>query len=269
MRARNIKPDLFKDEDLGECSIPARLLFAGLWCLGDREGRLRDRPKWIKAELFPYDSIEVDPLLNELAEAGVIKRYEVGGVKVIWCVNFKKHQKPHVKEKASELPAFSEQSRAGTGAEPAKVGVSTDLGSADNSQGSGKHALNPECGMRNPECGILNDEDGIPEAQPSSSQSVGDIIFECQGDPPSLVVNQRQIDVWGHAYPNVDVRAEVLKARATLVTSGDRRTRTATIKFLNNWMQNTVHRPSARGSPQSRNREPVAVGKEVDPSAVF
>jgi hypothetical protein len=32
-----------------------RLLFTGLWCLADREGRLEDRPAEIKAEIFSYD----------------------------------------------------------------------------------------------------------------------------------------------------------------------------------------------------------------------
>lgn len=65
-RARNIKPGFFANEDLAECDPLARLLFAGLWCLADREGRLEDRPKRIRAELLPYDSCDADELLNQL-----------------------------------------------------------------------------------------------------------------------------------------------------------------------------------------------------------
>ena len=64
-RARNIKPGLYKNEDLAECSVWARYIFPGMWMLADREGRLEDRPKRIKGELLPYDSIEVEPLLVE------------------------------------------------------------------------------------------------------------------------------------------------------------------------------------------------------------
>jgi len=46
-RSRNIKPGFFRNEMLAECSPLARLLFAGLWCLADRFGRLEDRPKRI------------------------------------------------------------------------------------------------------------------------------------------------------------------------------------------------------------------------------
>jgi len=104
-RARNIKPGFFMNEDLAECDLAARLLFIGLWCLADREGRLEDRPKRIGAFVFPYEQYDIDNLLNQLAERGFIIRYEVDGKKYIQVVNFKKHQNPHVREAASEIPA--------------------------------------------------------------------------------------------------------------------------------------------------------------------
>lgn len=164
MRARNIKPSFFTNPDLGECSPVSRLCFAGLWCCADREGRIPDRPRFIKAQVFPYDSIEVEPLLLELERFGFIERYEVGGVGVISIPNFTKHQRPHVKEKSSELPGkpakpeqkqnehLPRQEQA-----PTQVSASTDLG-------TNKPALNPECGMMNPECGKRNEE--VPEPAP-------------------------------------------------------------------------------------------------------
>ena len=103
-RARNIKPGFFKNEVLAECSPWARLVFVGLWTLADREGRLEDRPKRIKGDLFPYDAIEVDPLLQDLAKRGFIARYAVDGVALIQIVNFTKHQTPHHREADSTLP---------------------------------------------------------------------------------------------------------------------------------------------------------------------
>lgn len=103
-RARNIKPGFFKNEILGEMPMEARMLFIGLWTLADREGRLEDRPKRIKMELFPYDSFDVDPMLSRLQADGFLTRYEVGGFRFIQIENFVKHQDPHYKEKASEIP---------------------------------------------------------------------------------------------------------------------------------------------------------------------
>lgn len=93
------------NDKLAEVDPLGRILFAGLWCIADREGRLEDRPKRIKAEVLPYDDCDVDELLNQLAEREFIIRYEVDGEKYIQVVNFIKHQNPHYKEVPSEIPA--------------------------------------------------------------------------------------------------------------------------------------------------------------------
>ena len=107
-RARNIKPGFYKNAELVECSVWARLIFPGLWILADRDGRLEDRPKQIKMELLPADLQDMNLLLQELEEHGFIVRYEAGGKSVIQVLNFDKHQNPHVKEAASTLPAPDE-----------------------------------------------------------------------------------------------------------------------------------------------------------------
>ena len=52
-RARILKPGFFANELLAEIHPYGRLLFAGLWTLADREGRLEDRPKRIVRCDFP------------------------------------------------------------------------------------------------------------------------------------------------------------------------------------------------------------------------
>lgn len=105
-RARNIKPGFFKNEDLAECSAWARLCFAGLWTLADREGRLEDRPKRIKGELFAFDTVDVEPLLVELVQHGFIVRYTVDSQRCIQIAAFSKHQNPHHKEPPSIIPSL-------------------------------------------------------------------------------------------------------------------------------------------------------------------
>jgi hypothetical protein len=101
---RTLKPGFFTNDQLGELAPVVRLLFQGLWCLADREGRLEDRPKRIKAEVLPYDSINIDKAIDSLAERGFIERYEVDGHQFIQVTNFAKHQNPHVREPASTIP---------------------------------------------------------------------------------------------------------------------------------------------------------------------
>jgi hypothetical protein len=104
MRARNVKPSFFQNEQLAELPFEGRLLFVGLWCMADREGRLEDRPKRIKMNVFPADSIDVEPLLDGLAAQGLIERYEADGIACIYIPKFVEHQRPHQNEAPSKLP---------------------------------------------------------------------------------------------------------------------------------------------------------------------
>lgn len=109
-RARNLKPGFFVNEYLVELPFETRLLFAGLWTLADREGRLEDRPKKIKMAIFPADDVDVNRSLQELHDAGLIIRYMVCDKAYIEIRKFKQHQNPHVKEAASVIPAPGEHS---------------------------------------------------------------------------------------------------------------------------------------------------------------
>lgn len=103
-RIRTVKPSFYKDEDLAEIAPLGRILFQGLWGLADREGRLEDRPKFIKAEILPYDDADVEDLIRELHDRGFVVRYEVFGRRYIQVVNLVKHQTLHTKEADSEIP---------------------------------------------------------------------------------------------------------------------------------------------------------------------
>lgn len=102
-RIRYLKPDFFFDDKLAELKFEARLIFQGLWCHADRDGRLEDNPKVLKAKIMPYDKVNMDMILFDLAEK-FITRYDVEGRKYIQINNFSKHQKPHHTEKKSVIP---------------------------------------------------------------------------------------------------------------------------------------------------------------------
>lgn len=104
-RARNIKPGFFKNDDLASCGMDGRLLFAGLWTLADREGRLENRPFRIKAEIFPYDELDVSHLLEVLRDKGFLTLYRHGKTNYIQINKFREHQNPHMKEIPSTIPA--------------------------------------------------------------------------------------------------------------------------------------------------------------------
>lgn len=103
MRARLLKPGFFMNEDLARLPVRARLLFAGLWCLADRDGRLEDRPARIRAAIFPYERVNVHSLLQTLKQAGFLKSYQSAAGPCLLVATFATHQRPHPHEPESRL----------------------------------------------------------------------------------------------------------------------------------------------------------------------
>jgi len=111
-RIRHLKPEFFTDRKLASCGHQAMLLFAGLWCLADRDGRLIDAPNFIAGQIFPYDSsVNCDETLATLAATGLITRYQVSTEKYLQICNFTKHQRPNIKETQSIIPECSARSK--------------------------------------------------------------------------------------------------------------------------------------------------------------
>jgi hypothetical protein len=98
-RIRSIKSDLFMDDGLAEVSLEAHFLLAGLPCIADSEGRLEDRPRRIKAQVFPYRDADVDRCLDELARSGYVRRYEADGGRYIQVSNWERDQGPQLPER--------------------------------------------------------------------------------------------------------------------------------------------------------------------------
>jgi hypothetical protein len=150
MRARNIKPGFFKNEELAEVDPLGRLLFAGLWCLADREGRLEDRPRKIKAEVLPYDDCDVEGLLEELHRRGFILRYEAAGSFLIAIPAFGIHQNPHHREAASRFPGPPAELAPGGG-----TAARTVPGPGNSGEGRADSLIPdlriPDSGSRDPE----------------------------------------------------------------------------------------------------------------------
>jgi hypothetical protein len=110
VRTRTIAPGFWKNPELARCDAYARLMFAALWGLADRSGRLEDRPERIRAEAFPFEpAIDPDALLWQLHRQGLAVRYVTGaGQQLVEIPRFNRYQRPYTGEPPSELPASSD-----------------------------------------------------------------------------------------------------------------------------------------------------------------
>jgi len=224
-RARNIKPGFFKNADLVETSFETRLLFVGLWTLADREGRLQDRPKQIKMELFPADNVDVDNCLNDLSQLGFITRYVADGKRVIQIVNFCKHQTPHGKEADSELPdengVYTVHERNKSGLATGNVSACTSKAqckhSASTVQAQCEHPLNPESPFLNPEIKNLLSESDDSNSLPAETKPDSNVVQIDSAKPQ--IPYQQIVDAYHEALPELPRAVLMSESRKRLIKS--------------------------------------------------
>lgn len=107
-RIRTIKPEFFRHEGLFDLEertgLPMRLAFAGLWTQADREGRFKWRPRTIKSQVLPFDAVDFATMLDALAQAGFVQKYQVDGEQYGVITSWSKHQAINHRESQSEIP---------------------------------------------------------------------------------------------------------------------------------------------------------------------
>lgn len=253
-RTRSIKPGFFTNDQLAEIEPLGRLLFAGLWTQADRDGRLLDRPRKLKAELLPYDDCDANVLLDQLASRGFIVRYVVDGVALIQVVTWSKHQQPHINEKPSELPApvlstdghrpsiteAPEQNGTSTVRKPEQHGANTPR---SWSLVSGPCSLEPRPGE--PE------EDDAPAAPaaaalPEAVLRLNELLTGQPGWAPSPDFLRKVAT----KYPQLDLEAEAFKILSWLVSKQNRKKQDCSTRFVLNWCETaTKDRPPNGQSP--------------------
>src|SRR6266540_1203181 len=91
-RIRTTKPEYWSSEQIMNLTVPARLLFIGMWNFCDDAGNHPSGIKTLKAEVLPGDEIDVTPLVQEMIDQGLLVEYEVEG-KRYWHITGWHHQK--------------------------------------------------------------------------------------------------------------------------------------------------------------------------------
>lgn len=116
-RIRTIKPEFWVDEKVVELSPWARLLFIGMWNFADDQGYIDYSPKRIRMQIFPGDTVDIDALIGELLDSGMVRAYESPIGPVLHITNWSRHQRV---DKASK-PRFDPSALRPYGSPPAAV----------------------------------------------------------------------------------------------------------------------------------------------------
>lgn len=230
-RSRNIKPGFFTNDELAECSPLARLLFAGLWTIADKEGRLDDRPKKIKALVLPFDNVDCDDCLKQLHDRQFINRYSVEGNAYIQISNWKKHQNPHCKEAPSEIPE-----PCSSQPEPEEAPVKHDAELVEEPEIKAQVIENDEAPEKHSASTVqesvennLNPADSlnlIPDSLNLIPYNTQAADATCEGEGQATVhamsgryafegnivrLNHKDYEAWKLLYPNIDLNYELQK----------------------------------------------------------
>lgn len=101
-RIRTVKPEFFTSDDICSLTPLARLLYIGLWCEADRDGRMAWTPRAFKRRYLPDDQCDIEALCGEIVKRGLVVLYGDG---LAYIPRFLDHQHINPRETPSVLPA--------------------------------------------------------------------------------------------------------------------------------------------------------------------
>lgn len=170
-RIRSLKPEFWTDEKVVSLSPFARLLFIGLWNFVDDAGRGEYSPTRLKMQILPADPVDISELLGEIRRERLVKVYSIEGKEYFEVCGFTKHQKVD-KRTASKIPA---------------------------------PPVSPEFPRISP---LDQGKEVIKEGKEENTDSKPNghaYAFECG----VVKLNERDLGQWRHAFPHVNVEAEL------------------------------------------------------------
>lgn len=244
MRSRRFGEAFFSDDRLAELDPLARIFFLGLLACADREGRLEDRPRKLKALVLPFDNADPEAMLADFARLGLIRRYEADGRRLLLVEGFRQdgtvaYQRPHPNEAASTLPPPPDNQ--GTPPRSTKV----DHGGDSVTVTVTETVTRAECqGAACPEAApAAPAEGGSPSGSPGG---VRILLKDGTGFEPSAA----QLAEWTAAFPDKDVDAELRHAAAWCAASPERRkTRRGVARFVVGWLGRAKPTATAPAAP--------------------
>lgn len=256
-RIRSVHPGQWKDQDFVECSFGARLLALALRNEADDQGIFEWKPKQIKMNVFPADSVDVDALLAELVQFNIVKAYEVDGRRLGAIRNFRRYQRPKT---PNAVHAMTDEIREYVALIATKTGNETLSAEAiseieDDEEASISETLGKSPEQMEEEGDKMKDEGGkkktsgaAPQPPPATMVPFIEIPtnrFEITGE--QYPVYEPMIEEFQKLYPAVDIRSELRKMRGwSIGKPAKRKTKRGMGGFIHNWLSKQQDAPSPR-----------------------
>ncbi len=166
-RDRILPSDLWTWEAVIDCAMMTRLLFIGLWNFADDFGVQPLRPRTIRMQVFPGDTIENDSvraMIDELAARKLVRVYEVEGQEYLEIVDWAQIQRVG-KRARRRYPAFPMP--------PGAMEADTQRPDAANSPDHSKPLRSPSSGPAGSNDSVIPSEARDPGGSHASLAALG------------------------------------------------------------------------------------------------
>lgn len=226
MRARNIKPGFFKNDQIGKLTDTEKVFFIGLWCMADKEGYFEIRPGILAAEIFPYNrkitEKDIAKMLSNLISWDLIVSNGIYGL----IPKFSEHQRPHPDEARSRVT------------DEIKAHLKTLI---NQSNGISLNLIKSHEKVCESPSDIMNDvslnKDIMNDVYPATGKPpvTGKPVAEIHFSGTHIKIPKPNHQKFADAYPCIDLESEYRKMDAWLM-SNPRSQKRDKIRFANNWL---------------------------------
>ena len=240
-RKRMISPEYWTDDKTIELTIAERLLFIGMWNFADDEGIICNKPKQIKAQIFPVDDInheQISEMLMRLHGIGLILFGNSDTlIKIKNWTRYQKINRPTPSNYTFRKGIIEDSVSTHEPLTPRIVQGSLDKVSIDKNSISSQPQK------------VVNKVLTYPE-------KVNKFYKDLSQD-------QVYLEQLKEAYPNVNI-AEQLKASKIWLLSNTHRAKKNFKRFVNTWLANNME----RGKPTYKNALDEEISKRHESAEV-
>tara|TARA_Y100000593_G_scaffold92335_1_gene183593 strand:- start:8969 stop:9868 length:900 start_codon:yes stop_codon:yes gene_type:complete len=236
-----ISPEFWTDDKVIELSIQERLLFIGMWNFSDDEGLIANKPKQMKAQIFPVDDIThgaISEMLMRIHQVGLI---QFGNDNTLIKIkNWTRHQKINRPTPSNyKFTKVITESSVST-QETLTPSIVEDSGKEDKGK----------------------EKNISPQPKKVSSKPLLSYPEKVEQFYKGLSKDQVYLEQLKEAYPNVDIPGQI-KASKMWLLSNTHKAKKNFKRFVNTWMANQMeYNKSKPGNIVDVNREEERIEKE-------
>ncbi len=88
-----VDPEFWLDEEITSLDYEYRLFYIGTWNFSDDYGVVENSAKKLKAQIFPYDDVDCDKILDKLIKIKKLIPFDADGKKWLFIKKFLKYQR--------------------------------------------------------------------------------------------------------------------------------------------------------------------------------